>query len=578
MLQKIKQLLSYLGEYKKYAILTPVVMVGEAAMEILIPFLMAKMLTNGVKAQDISSTVRIGVIMIVAALFSLLCGALGGRFSAKAGIGFGKNIRARLFERVQDFSFSNVDRYSTASLITRLTTDVTNVQNTFMMCVRMLVRAPSMLIGALIMAITINPKMALVFAVVIPVLAVALGLIASNAHPRFTQMLERYDKMNAALQENLIAIRVVKAFVREPHEIDKFELSADEVRKTQVAAEKIVLLNGPVMQLCMYGCILAVLWFGGQMSILGTFEVGELSGFISYIGQILMSLMMITMIFINLIISMASVRRICEVLDEQVDITDTEANPALTIENGAIEFRNVSFAYNKNSENPNLENIDLCIRSGETIGIIGGTGSAKSTLVQLIPRLYDVTEGSVLVGGHDVREYKLDVLRNQVAMVLQKNVLFSGTIRENLRWGNPDATDEQIIEACKAAQAHDFITAFPEGYDTELGQGGTNVSGGQKQRLCIARALLKKPKIMILDDSTSAVDTATDSKIRDALKAYHSEITTIIIAQRISSVAEADRILVMDEGKCNAFDTHENLLAHNEIYREVYESQQKGAE
>lgn len=578
MLQKIKQLLSYLGEYKKYAILTPVVMVGEAAMEILIPFLMAKMLTNGVKAQDISSTVRIGVIMIVAALFSLLCGALGGRFSAKAGIGFGKNIRARLFERVQDFSFSNVDRYSTASLITRLTTDVTNVQNTFMMCVRMLVRAPSMLIGALIMAITINPKMALVFAVVIPVLAVALGLIASNAHPRFTQMLERYDKMNAALQENLIAIRVVKAFVREPHEIDKFELSADEVRKTQVAAEKIVLLNGPVMQLCMYGCILAVLWFGGQMSILGTFEVGELSGFISYIGQILMSLMMITMIFINLIISMASVRRICEVMDEQVDITDTEANPALTIENGAIEFRNVSFAYNKNSENPNLENIDLCIRSGETIGIIGGTGSAKSTLVQLIPRLYDVTEGSVLVGGHDVREYKLDVLRNQVAMVLQKNVLFSGTIRENLRWGNPDATDEQIIEACKAAQAHDFITAFPEGYDTELGQGGTNVSGGQKQRLCIARALLKKPKIMILDDSTSAVDTATDSKIRDALKAYHSEITTIIIAQRISSVAEADRILVMDEGKCNAFDTHENLLAHNEIYREVYESQQKGAE
>lgn len=578
MLQKIKQLLSYLGEYKKYAILTPVVMVGEAAMEILIPFLMAKMLTNGVEAQDISSTVRIGVIMIVAALFSLLCGALGGRFSAKAGIGFGKNIRARLFERVQDFSFSNVDRYSTASLITRLTTDVTNVQNTFMMCVRMLVRAPSMLIGALIMAITINPKMALVFTVVIPVLAVALGLIASNAHPRFTQMLERYDKMNAALQENLIAIRVVKAFVREPHEIDKFELSADEVRKTQVAAEKIVLLNGPVMQLCMYGCILAVLWFGGQMSILGTFEVGELSGFISYIGQILMSLMMITMIFINLIISMASVRRICEVLDEQVDITDTEADPALTIENGAIEFRNVSFAYNKNSENPNLENIDLRIRSGETIGIIGGTGSAKSTLVQLIPRLYDVTEGSVLVGGHDVREYKLDVLRNQVAMVLQKNVLFSGTIRENLRWGNPDATDEQIIEACKAAQAHDFITAFPEGYDTELGQGGTNVSGGQKQRLCIARALLKKPKIMILDDSTSAVDTATDSKIRDALKAYHSEITTIIIAQRISSVAEADRILVMDEGKCNAFDTHENLLAHNEIYREVYESQQKGAE
>lgn len=578
MLQKFKQLLSYLGEYKKYAILTPLVMVGEAAMEILIPFLMARMLTYGVKAQNTEYTVKIGIIMIVASIFSLACGALGGRFSAKAGIGFGKNIRAKLFERVQDFSFANVDRYSTASLVTRLTTDVTNVQNTFMMCTRMLVRSPSMLIGALIMAITINAKMAVVFAVVIPILAIALGLIASNAHPRFTKMLERYDKMNAALQENLIAIRVVKAFVRERHEIDKFEASADEVRKTQVAAEKIVLLNAPVMQLCMYGCILAILWFGGRMSILGTFDIGELSGFISYIGQILMSLMMITMIFISLIISMASVRRICEVLDETVDISDDHADPTLTLADGSVVFRNVSFSYNKDSENPNLEEIDLTIRSGETIGIIGGTGSAKSTLVQLIPRLYDVTEGSVLVGGHDVRDYKLNVLRDQVAMVLQKNVLFSGTIRENLLWGNPDATEEQLVEACKAAQAHDFIMSFPHGYDTELGQGGTNVSGGQKQRLCIARALLKKPKIMILDDSTSAVDTATDSKIRDALQQYHSDITTIIIAQRISSVAEADRILVMDEGKCNAFDTHENLLRENAIYREVYESQQKGAE
>ncbi len=578
MFRKFKQLLSYLGEYKKYAILTPLVMVGEAAMEILIPFLMAQMITHGVEAENISYTVKMGVIMIIASVFSLFCGALGGRFSAKAGIGFGKNIRAKLFERVQDFSFANVDRYSTASLVTRLTTDVTNVQNTFMMCTRMLVRSPSMLIGALIMAIAINPTMALVFAVVIPILGVALALIASSSYPRFTKMLERYDKMNAALQENLIAIRVVKAFVRERHEIDKFELSADEVRKTQVAAEKIVLLNGPVMQLCMYGCILSVLWFGGRMSILGSFELGELSGFISYIGQILMSLMMITMIFISLIISMASVRRICEVLDEQVDITDTGADPALTVADGSVEFRGVSFSYNKESENPNLEDINLSIRSGETIGIIGGTGSAKSTLVQLIPRLYDVTEGSVLVGGRDVRDYKLSTLRDEMAMVLQKNVLFSGTIRENLRWGNPDATDEQIIEACKAAQAHDFITAFPDGYDTELGQGGTNVSGGQKQRLCIARALLKKPKIMILDDSTSAVDTATDSKIRDALKAYHSDITTIIIAQRISSVAEADRILVMDEGRCNAFDTHENLLRDNAIYREVYESQQKGAE
>lgn len=578
MLKKVKQLLSFLGEYKKYAILTPLVMLGEAAMEILIPYLMARMLTYGVKAQDTEYTVKIGIIMIVASVLSLMCGALGGRFSAKAGIGFGKNIRAKLFERVQDFSFSNIDRYSTASLVTRLTTDVTNVQNTFMMCTRMLVRSPSMLIGAFIMAITINAKMALVFAIVIPILAIALALIASNAHPRFTKMLERYDQMNAALQENLIAIRVVKAFVRERHEIDKFEVSADDVRKAQVSAEKIVLLNAPVMQLCMYGCILAILWFGGKMSILGSFDIGELSGFISYIGQILMSLMMITMIFISLIISMASVRRICEVLDEKIDICDETADKDLVCEDGSIVFENVSFSYTGNMENPNLENIDLTIHSGETIGIIGGTGSAKSTLVQLIPRLYDVGEGRVLVGGHDVRDYKLENLRNEVAMVLQKNVLFSGTIRENLRWGNPDATDEQIIEACQAAQAHDFIMSFPDGYDTELGQGGTNVSGGQKQRLCIARALLKQPKIMILDDSTSAVDTATDSKIRTALKQRHGEITTIIIAQRISSVAEADRILVMDEGKCNAFDTHENLMQHNEIYREVYESQQKGAE
>lgn len=578
MLSMIKKLLSCLGEYKKYAIYTPLVMLGEAGLEILIPFLMAKMVTNGIQAQDTAYTVRIGIIMIIASILSLICGALGGRFSAKAGIGFGKNLRAKLFDRVQDFSFSNIDHYSTASLITRLTTDVNHVQNTFMMCIRMMVRSPSMLIGALIMAITINAKMALVFAVVIPFLATMLFLIAINAYPRFHSMLERYDRMNGALQENLIAIRVVKAFVRERHEIEKFEASADEVRKTQVAAEKIVLLNSPLMQISMYGCILAILWFGGRMAIQGTFDIGELSSFISYIGQILMSLMMITMIFISLIISLASIRRICEVLDETLDINDHDADPALECADGSIVFENVSFSYNKDSDNLNLEHINLTIHSGETIGIIGGTGSAKSTLVQLIPRLYDVTEGRVLVGGHDVRDYKLDTLRNQVAMVLQKNVLFSGSIRNNLRWGNPDATDEEIVAACEAAQAHEFITSFPDGYDTDLGQGGTNVSGGQKQRLCIARALLKKPKIMILDDSTSAVDTATDSKIRDALRKRHGSITTLIIAQRISSVAEADRILVMDEGKCNGFDTHENLLKTNSIYREVYESQQKGVE
>ena len=446
-----------------------------------------------------------------------------------------------------------------------------------MMMIRMAVRAPIMLISALFLACMINAKLAVVFLIAIPVLAISLYLISSKAMPRFEKMLHSYDTMNAAVQENLIGIRVVKAFVREPKEISKFEANADEVRRNQLRAEKLVILNMPIMQLCMYGCILAVLWFGGKMVIGGTFAIGELSSFISYVTQILMSLMMIAMVFIMTIISLASARRIVEIFDEDIDIKDNQENPDLRCEDGSVSFRDVCFSYAKDGNNLTLEHINLDIHPGETIGIIGGTGSAKTTLVQLIPRLYDVYSGELLVGGHNVKDYTLEHLRNEVAMVLQKNVLFSGTIKENLRWGNAEATDEELIAACKAAQAHDFITQFPDGYDTMLEQGGTNVSGGQKQRLCIARALLKKPKIIILDDSTSAVDTATDAKIRQAFREQLKDTTTIIIAQRISSVCDADRILVLDDGRIDAFGTHEELLASNEIYQEVYNSQQSGA-
>ena len=574
----LKKLLSCVGEYKKYAILTPIVMIGEVAMEVLIPLVMAFMVDNGISKNDTAYTVKMGLLMVVMAFFSLACGALGGKFAAKAGMGFAKNVRKKLFDKVQDFSFANVDKFSTASLVTRLTTDVTNVQNTFMMIIRMAVRSPFMFIFALIMAISINAKLATVFLIVIPVLCVALGLIISKAFPRFEKMLTKYDALNSRVQENLIGIRVVKAFVREKFEGEKFVTSADDVRDAQVQAEKIVILNQPVMQIAMYACIVAVIYFGGTMVIGGNMLIGQLSSFITYITQILMSLMMLSMIFVMTTISMASMHRIVEIFDEVPDINDDNADPALLPADGSIVFDNVSFSYAKDENNLNLKNIDISIKSGETIGVIGGTGSAKSTLVQLIPRLYDVTDGRILVGGHDVRDYKIDNLRNEVAMVLQKNVLFSGTIKDNLRWGDENATDEEIIEACKQAQAHDFVMNFPDGYDTDLGQGGVNVSGGQKQRLCIARALLKKPKIVILDDSTSAVDTATDANIRHAFKTELADTTTIIIAQRISSVSEADRIIVLDDGKIDAFDTHENLLRNNEIYREVYNSQQKGAE
>jgi len=572
----IKKLLPSLGEYKKYAILAPLLVIAEVILEINIPFLMSKIIDVGIKNSDTKYILKIGVLMIIMALFSLLFGALAGKTAAIASVGFSKGLMKTLFEKIQMFSFANVDRFSTASLITRMTTDINHTQLAFQISIRMLVRAPIMLISATFMAYTINPRLCIIFLVAIPVLGTAFILIGRIAFPLFRAMLKKYDRLNAMIQENLIGIRVVKAFVREDHENEKFRKAADELRMAQLKAEKILVLNMPIMQFVMYGCMIAISWFGGKMIIGGTMETGELMSFISYVSQILISLMMITMAFVIIVMSRASMARIVEVIDEETDIKDNPAGEDLKVEDGAIVFENVIFSYSKNPENLTLHDINLNIKSGETIGIIGGTGSAKTTLVQLIPRLYDVLSGRILVGGHDVREYKLDTLRNAVAMVLQKNVLFSGTIKENLKWGNENATDEEIIEACKTAQAYDFIMSFPDGFDTQLGQGGVNLSGGQKQRLTIARALLKKPKILILDDSTSAVDTATDSKIREAFAQKISNTTTIIIAQRITSVYDADRIIVMDEGKIDAIGTHEELLATNAIYREVYESQQKG--
>ena len=491
-------------------------------------------------------------------------------------MGFAKGLRKKLFDKVQEFSFANIDKFSTASLVTRLTADVTNTQHAFMMIIRMLVRAPIMLISATIMAIAINSELAVVFLAAVPILGIALYSIAVKAYPLFKTMLKRYDDMNASVQENLIAVRVVKAFVREDYEKKKFTDAANAVREAQIKAEKLLVSSMPIMQFVMYGCMVAITWFGGRMIIGGTLLTGELMSFISYVSQILISLMMISFAFVMIVMSRASVFRIIEIIDEEIDIKDDGKDSGLSVEDGSIVFENVSFSYSKNKDNLTLKNCSFEIKSGETIGIIGGTGSGKTSLVQLIPRLYDVMEGKVLVGGHDVRDLRLDTLRDEVAVVLQKNVLFSGTIKENLKWGNKNANDEEIEESCKAAQAHDFIISFPQGYDTVLGQGGVNVSGGQKQRLCIARALLKKPKIIILDDSTSAVDTATDSKIRQAFKEKLSDTTTIIIAQRIASVCDADRIIVMDEGIIDAIGTHEELLATNSIYREVYESQQKG--
>ena len=571
----IRKLIPYIGKYKIYAILAPIAVIVEVFLEVNIPRIMAKIVDIGIANRNLDYILKMGAMMIIMALASLILGALAARFASVASSGFAKEIRRNMFYKIQDYSFANMDKFPTSSLITRLTTDVTNTQMTFMMMIRMMIRAPIMLIMATFMAVSINARLSLVFMFAIPFMAIALYFIATRAYPKFRAMFKKLDRMNAVIQENLIGIRVVKAFVRGEYEEEKFKDIADQVRETQLRAERIVIWNMPVMQFAMYGCMLAISWFGGNLIISGNMLEGELMGFISYVTQILMSLMMISMVFVMLVISRASVSRIVEVMDEKPDITE-KPDPEVLLEDGSIRFENVSFGYGGPDGNKVLENINLNIKSGEVAGIIGGTGSAKTTLVQLIPRLYDVIDGRVFVSGRDVRDYSLKTLRNAVAMVLQKNVLFSGTIKENLKWGNENASDEEIIEACKAAQAHDFIMSFPNGYDTVLGQGGVNVSGGQKQRLCIARALLKKPKIIILDDSTSAVDTVTDAKIREALKKDLAGTTVIIIAQRIASVIDADKIIVMDDGKINAIGSHKNLIETNPIYREVYESQQEG--
>ena len=573
----LKKLWQFTKNYKRFLLVCPLLMIGEVLMETLIPLLMGKIVDVGIAERNLGYVLKTGGLMMLMSLCSLAFGAGAARFSAVGGAGFAKQLRKALFDKVQTFSFYNIDRFSTASLVTRMTTDVNNTQNMVMLCSRMLFRAPFMLVIATILAARINGELVMIFFVAVPVLAVTIGFAMSKAHPRFTAMLKKYDALNASVQENLIAIRVVKAFVRSDYEKEKFDKSVDDVREMQLKAEKLIVVMMPIMQMIVYLCICAVLWFGGNKIVQGTMLTGELISFISYVTQILMSLMMLSMLLLNLVLSRASIGRIVEVLDEVPDIQNG-ANALDTIPDGSIDFDDVYFSYKKGSENYILSDVNLHINPGETIGILGGTGSAKSTLVQLIPRLYDVSRGSVRVGGHDVREYDVEALRDAVAMVLQKNVLFSGTIRDNLRWGDKDATQEEIEAACRAAQAHDFIMSFPNGYDTDLGQGGVNVSGGQKQRLCIARALLKHPKVVILDDSTSAVDTATDASIRRALHEEFSHITTLIIAQRVASVMNADKIIILDEGRIADMGTHDELMARSAIYREIYTSQMKGAE
>ena len=577
-MNSLKKLLVGLEKrFKVSALVAPLLIMGEVLLEVLIPLIMARIIDVGISNHDVGYVVKYGLIMILAALASLGFGVFAGKYAAVASVGFARNIRRRLFNKIQDFSFGNVDKFSTSSLITRLTTDVTNTQNTFQMIIRMCIRSPFMFVSAIIMSFYINSKMALIFLAAIPLIAIPAAIIMKKAFPRFQEMMKNYDLLNGTVQENLIGIRAVKAFVREKDEIERFKIAANAVRTTQVKAEKLVILNMPIMQLVMYLSIIAILWFGGNFIIAGSMQVGELISFITYLTQILMSLMMISMIFVMLVISKASMNRIVEVLDEEVDIKSAEKSKAVSsVKDGSIKFENVSFSYDKQESTAVLRNINVDIKSGMTVGIVGGTGSSKTTFVQLIPRLYDVLSGKVEVGGVNVKDYELETLRNSVAMVLQKNVLFSGTIKENLKWGNENAADEEIIAACKAASAHDFVSSFPNGYETELGQGGVNLSGGQKQRLCIARALLKQPKILILDDSTSAVDTSTDAAIRKNLASTLNNTTKIIIAQRISSIQDADVIYVLDEGEIVDFGNHEKLLETCEIYKEVYESQLKG--
>ena len=579
----IKKLMSYIGEFKRDTILSPIFVTLEVFLEVLLPTLMALVIDNGVETGDMNYVMKMGLIMLVVAMLSLAAGTLSGVFAAKASMGFGRNLRRGMFDNIQDFAFRNIDHFSTAGLVTRMTTDVTNVQNAYQMLVRMFVRAPIMMISALIMCVKINARISLIFLAALVFLGLVLSFVIRRAFPLFNEMFRGYDSLNASVQENLTGIRVVKAYVREDHENDKFCKATDRLKNLSVHAEKLVIMNQPVMQLTVYTCILLISWIGAKMIVVnGTMTTGELMSLFTYTMQILMSLMMMSMVFVMVTMASSSAKRITEVLDEKSTLHNPE-NPVYQVEDGSIEFDHVNFAYSENEtkeereEKCVLADINFQIHSGETLGIIGGTGSSKSTMVQLIPRLYDVLDGSVRVGGRDVREYDIETLRNEVSMVLQKNVLFSGTILDNLRWGNKEATEEECRHACELAQASEFIDKMPDGYETFIEQGGSNVSGGQKQRLCIARALLKKPKILILDDSTSAVDTKTDALIRKAFREEIPATTKIIIAQRISSIEDADRILVLDQGRISGMGTHEELLETNEIYRDIYRLQQKGA-
>ncbi len=588
---------SYAKKYKWYALLSPIAIIFEVLIEVTIPMLMSVIVDCGISGQALKEKesfvadilvkagfaekagtdliLATGLLMICLAFVSLLCGAGAAYFASKAGMGFGAELRHGIFKKIQNFSFSNIDKFSTGSLITRMTTDINTVQMAFMMAIRMVVRSPLMFCMAITMAWSINKRLSLIFLCIAPIMFTLILVIGSFAHKRFKKMFKKYDSFNNYIQENLIAARVVKAFVRAKHEKEKFSISNNELKDASIFAEKLIILNNPIMAVSIYSCIILIIWVGSKLILGGNMQLGDLMSFITYIQQIFMSLMMVSMIFVMSVMAKASIDRISEVLSEKSDITDENADRNASLKDGSVEFKNVSFKYSRNAEENVLKDINLSIKSGETVGILGGTGSAKTSLVQLIPRLYDTTEGEVIVGGRNVKEYTLDHLRNEVAMVLQTNLLFSGTIEENLRWGKEDATIEEIRAAAKLAQADDFVMSFPDGYGTDLGQGGVNVSGGQKQRLCIARAILKSPKVLILDDSTSAVDTATDGKIREGMKNLLPNTTKIIIAQRINSIQHADKIVVLDDGKIDDIGTHEQLLSRNEIYKEVYISQQE---
>ncbi len=574
----IKRLLKSVREFKKDALLTPLFVVLEVVMEVIIPLVMALLIDKGIDGQDMAAIWKYGIILVLCAMLALVFGAAAGTFAARASTGFARNLRHDMYYNVQNFSFSNIDKFSTGSIVTRLTTDVTNVQNAFQMCTRIAVRCPVMLVFALFMAMKINSRMALVFLAVLPILAIGMGILMKVVGPVFERAFKIYDRMNTVVQENVRGIRVVKTYVREDHETEKFEGVSGMLYRTFSKAQKTMAGVMPLMQFCMYACMLLISWFGARLIVGGSMTTGELTGMFSYAMQILMSLMMVAMVFVMITMAKASAERVAEILDEQPDLHNP-ANPIHEVKDGAIEFDDVSFSYKGDERKLALKNVNLHIKAGQTVGILGGTGSAKSTLVQLIPRLYDTTHGTVKVGGVDVRDYDIEALRDQVAMVLQKNVLFSGTIKENLRWGDENASDEELERVCRLAQADEFIQQMPDKYDTHIEQGGSNVSGGQKQRLCIARALLKKPKILILDDSTSAVDTKTDALIRKAFAEEIPDTTKIIIAQRVSSVQDADQIVILDGGTVQAVGTHDELLAANTIYQEIYNQQnRKGGE